>query len=1243
MSANQTHSKHAKFLFGSLVLLLALLALTVISGNSAGEGNDSTTLYVDDDAGEGGDGSLEQPFNTIQEALNASQSGDTIRVFEGMYYEQVVLNRSVALLGNGTDETILEAPTDGVVASIFADNCTISALTITGGAKDYASGLFIESNNNTISNLVVSDNYYGIRLLKADGNRLINNTCMDCEEDSIYLSRSNNNTLVNNTTDRLIWDDLEIDSGILLSNSNNCVLDGNRCGNISNGIHIGSSVNTTLKNNILTNCGIRMSSLDYDEYVDHSIDDSNIVNGFPVYFGLNLVGETVPKDVGQIILVNCSDMIITSMDFQRASMGIALAYSTNISVIDTSCSNSTNGMYIFKCDNITISNCHFVDNHFIGLDIFRGQNITVEHSKISKNGNTGIDPHQLEDSTFFDNEVESNGRYGFHIYGYNNRNLIAENVITNNRNAGLFFESRNHYNRIEDNEFTGNGVAMDLWDSDWNEIKGNSIVDGVYMGLRIRLGSSDNRIHDNRIKNCVVGFSFEYSSINNSVHYNTIMGNSNYGIDATKNEGYSIDATDNYWGDDSGPFHVTKNPDGKGDTVTDDVIFDPWIGKDERTLYVDDDAGEGGNGSIERPFMSIQDAVDAAFDGDTIRVFDGEYIENVVVDVPISIIGNGSDTTLLRDDVNGVWAMDIRADGVTIMGFTITEARRTFPNAAGLKIDGNDAHIYENVFVDNDIGIYFSGSDSSSILNNTFQENGYGIKLEYGSKNNEIHNNNITMNDYLGIDASTNEERLVHAENNWWGDESGPFHLVKNPQGKGDEVSDFVEFDPWIGKGDDGNDSLYTDIVLTVQAETLRPGSSEPVNFTCTIRNNGTMMAEGISFHVRKYIQGVDGDGPIYSSSFTLAPDEKRVIFVVWLGAPYGYYYEVRSWVSIDPANESDTTNNEVIIPFDMRYPSNEFGVKISYEGDPITLSPVGSKTISYSVTNSGIHKDYYIFNASCSQSNLMITMSKRSITLMPNQIGVLSLNITWNSSTEMNVDQLFVNVTVTSNFHFDVNDTIITPVSQIMTEDSGDSSILPAPPAPLVGVIIVSSGLVGFGAILAFHEPFRYSFLGFLVPLYTRLEKEDLETLENRKEILGFIKGRPGANYTSIMHALEIGNGTLTYHLKVLEDNRMIKARSDANKKRFYPYKFSVQEKEERIIGILKENPGLNQKDIVKILRLSRRKTGRRLSELVEEGKIRIEKKGRENHYFLATGTRNGGGTYETTLTENPEEPPDT
>ena len=59
-----------------------------------------------------------------------------------------------------------------------------------------------------------------------------------------------------------------------------------------------------------------------------------------------------------------------------------------------------------------------------------------------------------------------------------------------------------------------------------------------------------------------------------TISNNTIMNNSDYGL--LNSSGAVIDARNNYWGAPSGPHNPSQNPDGQGDEVSDNVLFDPW-------------------------------------------------------------------------------------------------------------------------------------------------------------------------------------------------------------------------------------------------------------------------------------------------------------------------------------------------------------------------------------------------------------------------------------------------------------------------------------------------------------------------------------------------------------------------------------------------------------------------------------------------------------------------------------------
>jgi len=50
-----------------------------------------------------------------------------------------------------------------------------------------------------------------------------------------------------------------------------------------------------------------------------------------------------------------------------------------------------------------------------------------------------------------------------------------------------------------------------------------------------------------------------------------------YALNGTFADPFNINARNNWWGDPYGPYHAIDNPSGKGDNVTGDVTFEPWL------------------------------------------------------------------------------------------------------------------------------------------------------------------------------------------------------------------------------------------------------------------------------------------------------------------------------------------------------------------------------------------------------------------------------------------------------------------------------------------------------------------------------------------------------------------------------------------------------------------------------------------------------------------------------------------
>jgi len=79
-----------------------------------------------------------------------------------------------------------------------------------------------------------------------------------------------------------------------------------------------------------------------------------------------------------------------------------------------------------------------------------------------------------------------------------------------------------------------------------------------------------------------------------------------------------------------------------------------------------------------------------------------------------------------------------------------------------------------------------------------------------------VDNCNITWNVGFGI-RNVDSLAVVGAENNWWGDPTGPYHPTLNPMGLGDTVGDRVDFDPWQISPGVSQDANIPPIILNLQ------------------------------------------------------------------------------------------------------------------------------------------------------------------------------------------------------------------------------------------------------------------------------------------------------------------------------------------------------------------------------------------------------------------------------------------
>jgi predicted transcriptional regulator/fibronectin type 3 domain-containing protein len=168
---------------------------------------------------------------------------------------------------------------------------------------------------------------------------------------------------------------------------------------------------------------------------------------------------------------------------------------------------------------------------------------------------------------------------------------------------------------------------------------------------------------------------------------------------------------------------------------------------------------------------------------------------------------------------------------------------------------------------------------------------------------------------------------------------------------------------------------------------------------------------------------------------------------------------------------------------------------------------------------------------------------------------------------------------------------------------------------------------LVVLGA-LATTEYFRYWWALSVVPLFSRLAKE--EVLDNRTRYLmhGVILENPGIHFHALLREFDISTGAAVYHLDVLKRENFIRSVRDGRLKRFYSTNTKVpkdhrktpEEVREAIQDLVTDQPGISQKEIINELGIDRTAVGYHLRELVKEGKIQDSKEGQYTVYHPPT-----------------------
>lgn len=387
-------------------------------------------------------------YTTIQAAINAIDTKDGHRIMvdgDYIYYEHVIVNKSISLFGPEGRTAIIDGNGTGTAVTITKGNVNITELTIQNSSGYPYAGIYLKnashcnmagntilsnyngidlnsssyntisgntvaantwfgirlygsSFNNTISSNDVTSNYYGISLYAGSYNNTVFGNNAAYNYNGIHLYSSSNNTISENTATR------NHEYGIcLFASVNNTIFENNATVNSWDGIRLHSSLyNTISKNTITTN---HEFGIHFEWYsCNNTISENDITNNWD---GIDLWDCSNNTILGNTITASLDD-------------SICLNNSHYNNIVGNNVTNSDFGIILnVSSDNFICSN-NFVDNL---CQVFSRNSVNSWNGSYSYGGNFWSDYTDIDENKGPDQDEPGSDGIWDHPYVIDENNV----------------------------------------------------------------------------------------------------------------------------------------------------------------------------------------------------------------------------------------------------------------------------------------------------------------------------------------------------------------------------------------------------------------------------------------------------------------------------------------------------------------------------------------------------------------------------------------------------------------------------------------------------------------------------------------------------------------------------------------------------------------------------------------------------------------------------------------------------